>query len=279
MPLIAPLVYYFGHKSPDGNPGLYRALMEAMGQVVRFAVRHGGCWGGDGMRACLTLRASTAIAGSDRMKADAISRTSGCIINTCGWTDGIGLQLLFDAQRIFEANIVVCVDQDRLVNDMRNRLGNTAHIIKLPKSGGVVSRSTADRVAARARRTKEYFFGLRSELSPASTVVREADVKIFKIGGASGPVGRVRPDAAPRLTLCSRLPAPPLPMSCLPIGSEPPKYETQLVPIEFDAKLQLRVLGVSSAETEADIVTSPVLGFIHVYARGPAECASASCPV
>lgn len=56
-------------------------------------------------------------------------------------------------------------------------------VVKLPKSGGVVTRSPAFRKAARIDRVREYFYGPKGDLSPHLLELRFEDVNIFKVGG------------------------------------------------------------------------------------------------
>lgn len=56
-------------------------------------------------------------------------------------------------------------------------------MVKLPKSGGVVTRSTAMRKAARIDKVREYFYGPKGDLSPHLLELRFDDVQIFKVGG------------------------------------------------------------------------------------------------
>jgi len=56
-------------------------------------------------------------------------------------------------------------------------------VVRLHSSGGVVSRTGAVRKQARMQRVKEYFYGVRGDLSPHSQTVRLDDLRIYRIGG------------------------------------------------------------------------------------------------
>ena len=71
-------------------------------------------------------------------------------------------------------------------------------MVRLHSSGGVVSRTPAVRKQARMQRVKEYFYGVRGDLSPHSQTVRLDDLRIYRIGGG-----------------------PRAPTSALPIGTPP----------------------------------------------------------
>jgi hypothetical protein len=71
-------------------------------------------------------------------------------------------------------------------------------VVKLQSSGGVVTRSTQLRKVARMQRVREYFYGVRGDLSPHSQSVRLDELHFFRIGGG-----------------------PRAPTSALPLGSLP----------------------------------------------------------
>ena len=56
-------------------------------------------------------------------------------------------------------------------------------MVRLHSSGGVVSRTPAVRKQARMQRVREYFYGVRGDLSPHSQTVRLDDLRIYRIGG------------------------------------------------------------------------------------------------
>jgi polynucleotide 5'-kinase involved in rRNA processing len=67
-----------------------------------------------------------------------IVRSSGMIINTCGWTIGKGYELLLHAIQVTNTNVVFVIDNERLYNDLGQELRSKhVELVKLPKSGGV----------------------------------------------------------------------------------------------------------------------------------------------
>ncbi|KAL9966563.1 hypothetical protein ACROYT_G024659 [Oculina patagonica] len=169
------------------------------------------------------------------------ARASGCIINTCGWVTGTGYRILVHAAEAFDVDVIVVLDQERVYNDLKKQFGNKVQIVHLPKSGGVVVRSTETRRGARDGRVRNYFYGIKGNFYPHSFEVRFADVKIFKIG------------------------APAVPDSCLPLGMAPDQNETKLVPVQPGRDLKHCVLALSAAESlEEDLVTTNTIGFVVV---------------
>lgn len=61
-------------------------------------------------------------------------------------------------------------------------MGSPVRLVKLPKSGGVVTRSSAVRKDARSGRVREYFYGASGELQPRSQTVPAEKLQVFRIG-------------------------------------------------------------------------------------------------
>ena len=62
---------------------------------------------------------------------------SGCIVNTCGWVDGVGYKILEYACLAFDASLVLVMDNERLLYDLKKNLPEGVDVLHLPKSGGV----------------------------------------------------------------------------------------------------------------------------------------------
>eukprot|EP00123_Amoebidium_parasiticum_P011578 comp20797_c0_seq1/m.27355 comp20797_c0_seq1/g.27355 ORF comp20797_c0_seq1/g.27355 comp20797_c0_seq1/m.27355 type:complete len:423 (-) comp20797_c0_seq1:185-1453(-) len=180
-----------------------------------------------------------------RCDVDEKVRTAGYVINTCGWVDSQqGVGLLRHTIDQFQASVVLVLDHERLYNDLKGwckEHAPRAEVVKLTKSGGVVARDSAFRQRERNQRIKEYFYGPGGSLCPHSTLVKFDTVKLFKIG------------------------APPVPLSCLPLGVDPAFNETKLTPLPFSDDLVHALVSVSNAEepTQAVVDTS-VVGFVYV---------------
>ena len=68
---------------------------------------------------------------------DPVDKFSGCIINTCGWVEGVGYKVLEYACLAFDVSQVLVLDNERLVVDMKKNLPPEVNVVPLPKSGGV----------------------------------------------------------------------------------------------------------------------------------------------
>lgn len=209
----APLVYNFGCTSPSNNDAYYDILITKMAAVTK-----------------------------QRSNVNQHSKSSGIIINTCGWVRDEGYKHILHAAKAFGVTAVFVLDQERLYNDLLRDLRKSAQVVFLQKSGGVVKRSKNVRTEARDQRVREYFYGKQSPLYPHSFEVKWADIKICKIG------------------------APSLPDSCLPLGMRAEDNKTKVVTVQPSSSLLHHLLAVTYAERIDDgVMQSNVAGFICVY--------------
>ncbi|KAI3850352.1 hypothetical protein MKW92_004582 [Papaver armeniacum] len=214
IPLEMSLVYYFGHPTPSANADLYKVLVKELSQILER-----------------------------QFAGNAESRAAGMVINTMGWVEGLGYELLLHSIDTLNANVVLVIGQDKLCSMLKDVLRKKPNVdvVKLQKSGGVVSRNAKVRQKARGFRIREYFYGLTNDLSPHSNVANFSDLHVYKVGGG-----------------------PQAPRSALPIGAEPTADPTRLVPVNINRDLLHVVLAVSYAKEPSEIISSNVAGFIYV---------------
>ncbi|KAJ6793941.1 protein CLP1-like protein [Iris pallida] len=215
IPLEMPIVYFYGNTTPSVSAELYKVLVKELAQTVER-----------------------------QFTGNAESRAAGMVINTMGWVEGLGYELLLHAIDTFNADVVLVLGQERLcsmLKDVVQKKRSNVDIVKLHRSGGVVSRNPKLRQKARSFRIREYFYGLVSDLSPHSNIVNFSDISIFRIGGG-----------------------PQAPRSALPIGAEPLADPTRLVSVNVNRDLLHSVLAVSYAKEPEQIISSNVAGFIYV---------------
>lgn len=67
--------------------------------------------------------------------------------------------LILSIYVLFQVDVVVVLDQERLYNELSRDMPTFVKVVFLPKSGGVVERSTTFRQEARDARIREYFYG------------------------------------------------------------------------------------------------------------------------
>ncbi|XP_059641405.1 protein CLP1 homolog isoform X1 [Cornus florida] len=214
VPVEMPLVYFYGHPSPSINADLYKVLMKELAQILER-----------------------------QFAGNTESRAAGMVINTMGWIEGVGYELLLHAIDTFNATVVLVLGQEKLCSMLKDVLKNKPNVdvVKLQKSGGVVSRNSKARQRSRSSRIREYFYGLANDLSPHSNIANFSDLSVYRIGGG-----------------------PQAPRSALPIGAEPAADPTRLVLVSSNRDLLHGVLAVSFAKEPDQIISSNVAGFIYV---------------
>ncbi|KAH7278906.1 hypothetical protein KP509_38G063700 [Ceratopteris richardii] len=214
IPLELPLVYFYGHTNPSANTDSYKALVKELARMldVQFA-------------------------------ANPDARAAGMVINTMGWVEGVGFELLLHGIESFNADVILVLGQEKLYSMLRDKFKSNPgmDIVKLHKSGGVVARSSKFRQRMRNVKTREYFYGLSNDLAPHAASISFNDVQVFRIGGG-----------------------PQAPRSALPIGAEPTADPTRIVPVTISHDLLHSVLAVSYASEPDQLLISNVAGFIYV---------------
>jgi polyribonucleotide 5'-hydroxyl-kinase len=211
----APLTYFLGFKTPTANIPLYHMILSRLAENVH-----------------------------ERMESNRKAKSSGVIINTCGWIKGEGYKSLTHIAQAIEADVILVLDQERLYNELTRDMPAFVKVVFLPKSGGVVERGTSFRQESRDTRIREYFYGKQGiqNLHPHSFQVKFSEAKIFKIG------------------------APAIPQSCMPLGMKGDETRTKLVAVTpTQAALLHRLLAVSFATEESeDVVRTNIAGYICV---------------
>eukprot|EP00878_Enallax_costatus_P020432 GHUV01021603.1.p1 GENE.GHUV01021603.1~~GHUV01021603.1.p1 ORF type:complete len:399 (+),score=77.73 GHUV01021603.1:540-1736(+) len=223
-PTAAPLVYYFGHVTPSPagilpQDELYRYLVDRVSSVL-----------------------------DNRASSSPEVAASGMVINSMGYIDGLGYELLLHAVRSLKVDVVVVMEQERLYAQLSQQLkseigsmGKPLQFVKLYKSGGVVQRTTATRNTARNQRIKEYFYGDDNSLTPASMNLDAASMLVFKTG--TGP----RP-----------------PASALPLGQVRAVAPLKVTPTPVTPEVEKSLLAVSHAQTPDQVLSSNIAGFVWV---------------
>ncbi|XP_034210528.1 protein CLP1 homolog isoform X2 [Prunus dulcis] len=151
IPLEIPLVYFYGHTTPSNNVDLYKVLVKELAQVIER-----------------------------QFSANAESRAAGMVINTMGWIEGQGYELLLHAIDTFDANVVLVLGQEKLCSMLRDVLKNKpgVDVVKLQRSGGVVSRNAKFRQKSRSHRIRAPRSALPIGAEPAADPTRLVPVNI-----------------------------------------------------------------------------------------------------
>ncbi|XXG82475.1 hypothetical protein AAC387_Pa10g0413 [Persea americana] len=151
IPLEMPLVYCFGHTTPSANPDLYKVLVKELAQSL------------------------------ERQFAGSVeARAAGMVINTMGWVEGLGYELLLHAIDAFNVNVVLVLGQEKLCSMLKDVLKTKTNvdIVRLHKSGGVVPRNSKFRQRTRSYRIRAPRSALPIGAEPAADPTRLVPVNI-----------------------------------------------------------------------------------------------------
>ncbi|KAI8920096.1 Pre-mRNA cleavage complex II protein Clp1-domain-containing protein [Powellomyces hirtus] len=223
----SPLTYYYGYPSPLDKPKLFNATVQRLSTIVK------------------------------RKLGEADVKSSGFIMNTPSqFVDVASYDTLTHAIDSFGVNAILVLGHERLYSELtrRYRQDSGISIVKLAKSGGVVTRDKTYRRHLQMHKIKEYFYGTRKgELSPYSSLVPFSDVAVRRVGEG---------------TLA--------PSSALPLGSERLLQETRLVKVDPGDILLHSILAVTNAslpeptvtltpeEESAQVLGTNIAGFVYV---------------
>lgn len=207
-----PIVYQFGHISPGDNDAYYKLLLSKLaGETIK------------------------------RLQTNKKIKSSGMIINTCGWVKGAGYKHILHAAKVFQVAAIFVLDQERLYNELLRDVTKSTQVVFLQKSGGVVERSKNLRSEARDARIREYFYGKRAPLYPHSFDVKWSDIQICKVG------------------------APALPDSCMPLGMKAEGNKTKLLVIQPSLSILHHILAQTFCDSiEDDVINTNIAGYICV---------------
>lgn len=208
-----PVVFYYGGLSPSDNPDLYKHCVERLNSVLE-----------------------------DRCKKDTLAAAAGMIVNSMGWVEGLGYQLLLHSIETLQINSVLVVGQDRLHSQMHSLLSKKGvSVVKAPKSDGVVLRSKEYRNDSRRRRVEEYFYGIQRELHPSSQNAKMEDLQVYKVGGG-----------------------PKAPRTALPIGATSVADPLKITKVSDFRDIMFTMVAVSHAQSPELLLSTNVAGFIYI---------------
>ena len=157
---VHPLVVY--HGSTDKlHPDLFRGQVDALGESIER-----------------------------RLESDELARSSGIIVNTNGWIRDEGYDCLLHTAKVLKITVLLIVGHDRLYSMLTSHykkqqklqeqqaseedptitsMPPSPKIIKLPRSGGVVSRPSRFVSNCRSRAIKRYFYGDMVAVDPTAS--------------------------------------------------------------------------------------------------------------
>ena len=194
-----------------------------------------------------------------RLKHDDSARSSGIIVNTNGWIQNEGFDLLLRTVTALRINIVLVMGHDRLYSMMKNSISNTdaanaIKIIKVPRSGGVVSRASSYMLNSRSRSIRRYFYGSMVDSPATGTASTTAANSTTQLR-----IPQLTPFAVQiafdKLKLY-KLSSISLSASLLPVAAAQATEPVQLQPVEISEKLQHCLLAVCHPQAVASYEAS-----------------------
>lgn len=206
-----------------------------------------------------------------------IERSSGIIVNTNGWIQDEGFQLLLHTVDVMNINVILIMGHDRLYSLMTNHFKKNPvdappKIIKLPRSGGTVSREPAFLRQARSRSMKRYFYGdlVEPPQAPAgSSSAQAAAASLTRVPQLTPFLNQIQFNT---VTLY-KLSAISLSSSLLPVAQQQSTDSIQVQQVELSEALQHALLAVCHPLAVAayqqsgrarDLYESGVAGFCAV---------------
>jgi len=153
---------------------------------------------------------------------------SGIICNTCGWVDAEGYDLLLKIIDAFIPTVIFVIGHEKLYSGLCKDVSEEKEvkIVKLPKSGGVVTRDPMWRKINRYNRIKEYFYGVGHSLCPREIVLPFDAIGLYRI--------------------TKSVPAPS--SSLLPLGAETTINKLEAIKVVPSFDLHHLLIGISYAK-------------------------------
>mmetsp|Transcript_38224 Transcript_38224/g.75242 ORF Transcript_38224/g.75242 Transcript_38224/m.75242 type:complete len:453 (-) Transcript_38224:396-1754(-) len=213
---LQSLCYFYGHTAPSKAVPLFKTLLERLAEKV-----------------------------NQKLEApDNDDSVAGLVVNTCGWVEDGGFELLNLLIELFKIDVVLVVGDAKLFSKLKPLESKQKIVAKLNRSTGVVKRDSAYRRRLRNASIREYFYGPGKSLCPHTQYFTFNELRIYRVGGG-----------------------PQAPSSALPLGSKRLIDPNKLVLVDLAVEqISKCVLAVSFSSSEADLLTENVAGFIFVEA-------------
>jgi polyribonucleotide 5'-hydroxyl-kinase len=225
------------------------------------------------------------------------TKYSGCIVNTNGWIQDEGFQLLLHTVQALQISVVLVVGHDRLYSMMKSAIEkknttqqqqqpkNSIKVIKVPRSGGVVSRGDSYILQCRSRSIKRYFYGSMVDApSKINTSAASSSAGSSAAAAAAAASTIIHPHRVPQLTpfllqipfakiTLYKMASISLSASLLPVAATQSTEPVQLQTVECTEKLKHFVLAVCHPQAVAayeqsgrakDLYQAGVAGFVVV---------------
>jgi len=243
--MMMPLVLWYGSQDLNAHPDLYKAQLTKMGKAI-----------------------------DDRLSGDSEANASGIIVNASGLIEDVGYQYLLHAIEAFNINVVLVLGHDRLYSMLGTHFKKQTEsltrkipkLIKLPRSGGVVSRDAAFRRASRSQCIKRYFYGnsvpskdasatttsQQYQYSPSLIEVSFSDVQLHKLSNISL--------SASLLPISAKQSTDPIQLSTISSSEITPKFQQNVLAVCHPSAVE----KYGESGSARDLYLSGVAGFAVV---------------
>lgn len=173
-----PLVFWYGSTDLSTNPDFYKSLLDKMGLCINARLDNNH----NNHNNHNNNNVVNGNANPQENQSQDVIKSSGIIVNGCGWIEDMGYELIKHSIQALNINCVLVMGHDRLysllsthynkLKDQKQKGDMNANIalpkvIKLPRSGGIVSRDSNFRRVSRILSMKQYFYG--ESIVPLST--------------------------------------------------------------------------------------------------------------
>jgi len=244
---MMPLVLWYGSQDLTAHPDVYKAQLSKLGHAI-----------------------------DERLSGDTDANASGIIVNTSGLIEDIGYQYLLHAIEAFRINVVLVLGHDRLYSMLGTQfkkdyeggggpMRKAPILIKLPRSGGVVSRDASFRRALRSQSIKRYFYGnsippkssdgpssSNYQFSPCLIEVRMADIQLHKLSNISL--------SASLLPISAKQSTDPIQLSTIPSSEITSKFQHSVLAVCHPSAVE----KYEHSGSARDLYLAGVAGFVIV---------------
>ncbi|KAG8186351.1 hypothetical protein JTE90_005879 [Oedothorax gibbosus] len=204
------MLYHFGYNSPGHNLALYYLLLRQLQAVVQSHFQH----------------------------ASENVRSSGMVINTCGWVIEDGYNTIVFAAKAFQIDHLCVLDDEELHSKLSNDMPPNVKVHYIPKMTGVAQRSPSVRFKMRNLSIFNYIYRNQEKVTPKAFVVLYSRINVIKLSFQ-------RPLNGPDIE----------------IGTRDLIVATQ---VPLTQELTNKVLGMSLGQTIDDKMLMRVIGFALV---------------
>ena len=265
-PNTSSLVLWHGSTDIKSNTDLYKAQVKKLGESIDLRLNR-------------KIAADGVAAGDQTNTNQMDGKASGIIVNTSGWIEDKGYQMLLHTVEALRINVILVLKSEKLysmlvsnfkkVKENMNSEGGAANfqvpkVIKLRESGGLCPRNTDFRSITRRDCIKRYFYGdsiisksikpeepvqIVSQYTPGMIELPFSELTLYRLSGVS------------------------LSASMLPVSAKQATDAVQLTPVKMEPSLTKAVMAVChptavnsymSSGDARDLYLSGISGFVVV---------------